>query len=51
MNYHIFNETNFIIPILIILVTMQTKLGSKINILTDRLLEMWNGKIKYNTSK
>ena len=44
MNYHIFNETNFIIPILIILVTMQTKLGSKINILTDRLLEMWNGK-------
>lgn len=44
MNYHIFHETNFIIPILIILITMQTKLGSKINILTDRLIEMWNGK-------
>jgi hypothetical protein len=24
--------------------TMQTKLGSKINILYDRILEMWNGK-------
>ena len=43
MNYHGFNEINFIIPILIILVTMQTKLGAKINILTDRVLDMWNG--------
>tara|TARA_R110002072_G_scaffold37449_2_gene109540 strand:- start:1195 stop:1908 length:714 start_codon:yes stop_codon:yes gene_type:complete len=43
MNYHGFNEINFIIPILIILVTMQTKLGSKINILSDRVLDMWNG--------
>lgn len=43
MNYHGFNEINFIIPILIILVTMQTKLGSKINILSDRVIDMWNG--------
>ena len=43
MNYHGFNETNFIIPILIILVTMQTKLGAKINILSDRIIDMWNG--------
>jgi hypothetical protein len=43
MNYHGFNEINFIIPVLIILVTMQTKLGAKINILTDRIIDMWNG--------
>jgi uncharacterized membrane protein YidH (DUF202 family) len=35
MNYHGFNEINFIIPVLIILVTMQTKLGAKINILSN----------------
>ena len=43
MNYHGFNEVNFIIPILIILVTMQTKLGAKINILSDRVVDLWNG--------
>ena len=43
MNYQGFNELNFIIPILIILVTMQTKLGAKINIFTERVLNMWNG--------
>lgn len=42
-NYHKFNETNFILPILIILVTMQTKLGAKINILVNRSFELWNG--------
>ena len=41
--YHVFNETNFILPILIILVTMQTKLGSKINIIVDRISELWEG--------
>jgi hypothetical protein len=41
--YHAFNETNFILPILIILVTMQTKLGSKINLLVDRVSELWGG--------
>lgn len=55
MNYHGFNEVNFIIPILIILVTMQTKLGAKINILSDRIMDMWNGndnnkKINNNSS-
>ena len=43
MNYHGFNEINFVIPVLIILVTMQTKLGAKVNILTDRVIDMWNG--------
>ena len=42
-NYHKFNELNFIIPFLIILSTMQTKLGAKLNILMDRVFELWNG--------
>tara|TARA_B110000444_G_scaffold260103_2_gene305942 strand:+ start:5102 stop:5848 length:747 start_codon:yes stop_codon:yes gene_type:complete len=41
--YHKFNEINFVLPLLIILVTMQTKLGSKINILFDRAMDIWNG--------
>jgi hypothetical protein len=43
VNYHKFNEVNFVLPFLIILVTMQTKLGAKINILFDRIMELWNG--------
>lgn len=46
------NATNFMIPLLIILTTMQTKLGAKLNILIDRMLDMWNGNTvtvdKYN---
>ena len=41
--YHKFNEVNFVLPLLIILVTMQTKLGAKINILADRVMDIWNG--------
>ena len=41
--YHKFNEINFVLPLLIILVTMQTKLGAKINILADRVMDIWNG--------
>lgn len=43
VNYHKFNELNFVIPLLIVLVTMQTKLGAKINILAERVMELWNG--------
>tara|TARA_A100001015_G_C14929350_1_gene687827 strand:+ start:651 stop:1394 length:744 start_codon:yes stop_codon:yes gene_type:complete len=43
VDYHKFNEINFILPILVILITMQTKLGSKINILVNRVLDLWNG--------
>ena len=42
--YGKFNETNFIIPFIIILATMQTKLGAKLNILLDRVIELWQGK-------
>lgn len=43
MEYSSFNELNFIIPFLIILSTMQTKLGAKLNILMDRVVSLWNG--------
>jgi hypothetical protein len=42
--YHKFNEITFILPFMIILATMQTKLGAKFNILTNRVLELWTGK-------
>ena len=44
--YPLFNEINFIIPLFITLFTMQTKLGNKINILLERLFEMWDGNKK-----
>lgn len=37
------NELSFIIPLLFIMITMQTKLGAKINILIERLNEIWVG--------
>ena len=40
--YHKLNELCFVIPFLILLVTMQTKLGAKINILFDRVMELWS---------
>ncbi len=42
--YSKFNPTNFLIPFLIILTTMQTKLGAKLNILSDRATEGFIGK-------
>ena len=44
LEYHRFNEINFILPIILVLITMQTKLGSKINILAERFYNLWNGK-------
>ena len=41
--YHKFNEITFIIPFMIILATMQTKLGAKFNILTNRVMNLWTG--------
>lgn len=42
--YPVFNEINFIIPFIILLLTMQTKIGLKVNILVDRLIELYDGK-------
>lgn len=41
--YGALNPTSFLLPLIIILSTMQTKLGAKINILLDRGLSYWNG--------
>lgn len=43
-DYNSFNETTFIIPFLILLFTMQTKIGTKINILIERLIDIYEGK-------
>jgi hypothetical protein len=48
--YHAFNETNFLIPFLIIMLTMQTRLGEKISILGDRVMDLWEGR-KPETNK
>jgi hypothetical protein len=42
--YPKFNEISFIIPFIIILATMQTKLGAKFNILIDRFLQLIGGR-------
>lgn len=43
-NYHKFNNINFILPFVLILATMQTKLGAKFNILIDRVSDLWYGR-------
>lgn len=42
--YSKFVPTNFMLPFLIILATMHTKLGAKLNILIDRMIDMWHGR-------
>ena len=46
--YHVFNEISFIIPFMIILATMQTKLGAKFNILMERIVNIYQGAEKNN---
>jgi hypothetical protein len=41
--YREFNEISFIIPFMIILATMQTKLGAKFNILMERTINIYKG--------
>lgn len=43
-NYAEFNEITFILPFLILLFTMQTKIGAKINILVERLINIYEGR-------
>lgn len=42
--YGAFHSISFIIPFLIILITMQSKLGFKLNILVERAMDKWHGK-------
>ena len=41
--YENLNLTNVILAFLVIVLSIQTKLGLKVNILFDRALELWNG--------
>jgi hypothetical protein len=41
--YESLTLTNVVLAFLIIVLSIQTKLGLKVNILVDRLLELWNG--------
>ena len=43
VDYPEFDPISFLIPFLIILSTMQTKYGAKLNILFDRVISYWNG--------
>lgn len=42
-NYDNMNITNVALAFLIIVLSIQTKLGIKVNILYDRVMELWNG--------
>jgi hypothetical protein len=47
--YHKFYPTNFLLPFILILATMQTKFGAKLNILLERSMELWNGTAAYGS--
>jgi len=42
--YDSFHLTTVILSFLVIVLSIQTKLGIKVNILFDRIMELWNGK-------
>jgi hypothetical protein len=44
VKYPEFNILYIILALLLIIISLQTKLGEKISILSDRLMELWNGK-------
>jgi hypothetical protein len=49
--YADFSVTNIILAVLLIVLSLQTKLGEKVSILVDRISELWEGpqnKAKYN---
>ena len=50
LEYPNFNEINFILPFFIVLLTMQTKLGGKVNIIIDRISDLYNGKTNLKNS-
>ena len=41
--YENFNLTTVILAFLVIVLSLQTKMGIKVNILSDRLMELWHG--------
>lgn len=53
MKYMPIHSTYFMVPIIIIITSLQTKMGDKVNILFNRLVDLWNGKsdVKDNRNK
>ena len=41
--YNDFSVTNIVLGFLVIVLSLQTKLGEKVSILTDRVIELWEG--------
>jgi hypothetical protein len=41
--YSDFSVTNIILAVLMIVLSLQTKLGEKVSIIVDRIMELWNG--------
>jgi len=41
--YHALSAIGPVIPMLVILISLQTKLGEKVSILFERVMELWNG--------
>lgn len=41
--YPEFNVTTIVLAVLVIVLSLQTKLGEKVSILVDRLMELWDG--------
>ena len=40
----------FVLPVLMIILSLQTRIGEKVSILTDRVKELWDGKISTSSS-
>ena len=43
VKYGDFCVTNIVLAVLVIILSLQTKLGEKVSILVDRLIELWEG--------
>jgi len=49
--YADFSVTNIILAMLVIILSLQTKLGEKVSIIADRLMEVWDGPVDKKKGK
>jgi hypothetical protein len=49
--YPVFSVTTIILPMLVVILSLQTKLGEKVAILVDRLVELWEGRAGESKTK
>ena len=49
--YPVFSVTTIILPMLVVILSLQTKLGEKVAILVDRLVELWEGRTGESKTK